>query len=264
MSETPTVRPEVEHVGAPMRTMHKIGGRLQSVPLAWRAAALGLRAVSQPRQSGQIRRYLAQNQTHKLRLGSGPHTDKGWLCADLIPLSIRTVFMDVTKPLPLPDESFDLIVCEHLIEQLSLGSARLLLAECRRIMRPGAVLRISTPDLGRLVGFMSAPGSADDDARHYVPRLNSGIADVPAFDLDNPVYMVNRLMRDFGHRFLYDEPTLTRLLLKEGFSDIRRFAPGKSGHTASIGVERHQEEIGERLNGIESMVLEVVAPTAGT
>jgi len=168
--------------------------------------------------------------------------------------------MDARKKLPLLSNSFDFIVCEHMIEHVDLKSARFLLDEFSRILRPGGVLRVATPDLGRLVQFVSVRDSLNDDRLAYVRTMNDGMTGVPEDDLDNPVYMINRVVRDWGHSFLFDEATLTGLLHRAGFCNVVRSSPGESDHPDLVAVERHHEEIGDRMNLIETLVLEAVAP----
>jgi predicted SAM-dependent methyltransferase len=238
----------------------RIGAALQRFPVAHSAASLAVRGISRPRRNTQIRRYLADNDVRKLRIGAGPHTDPGWLCCDLLPLSTDVVFMDATKPMPLPNGSFDVVMSEHMIEHLDLPGGRSMLAECRRILRPGGRIRIATPDLEKVTRcvFMS---DTDSDSREYVALMNQVNPAIPDSDRDNPAYMINRVLRDWGHRFLYDEPTLVRLLLEEGFCDVVRCSVGCSTHSELIGVERHHEEIGVRHNLLETMVLEASVPT---
>jgi SAM-dependent methyltransferase len=235
-------------------TLMRFGGRLHETPMAWNAAAFGLRAISQPRRSGQIRRYLEMNDVRRLRLGSGRHLDDGWLSADLVPLSLDVIYLDATKPLPLPDDSFHFILCEHMIEHVSVGHAQRLLAECRRVLRPGGVLRLATPDLDRLLQMMAAPPS-DEATQAYVVDMNS-VPDVPAAERGNPVYALNRVMHDWGHRFLYNEATLTNLLHDAGFTKVVRCEPSASAHPELVGMDRHHEEVGERMNEFETLLLE--------
>lgn len=243
-------------------SLMKLGGRLQKAPMAWSAAAFGLRMISQPRRGGQIRRYLRQNAVRRLRLGSGRHLDAGWLSADLVPLSLGVIYLDATKPLPLPGDSFDFILCEHMIEHISLGDARSLLTECRRVLRPGGVLRLVTPDLDRLLEITSAP-THDEATQFYISTMNSVVPDIPTDDRDNPVYVLNRLMHDWGHRFLYNEATMTTLLQDAGFTNVVRCKPFDSAHPDLVGMDRHHEEVGEQMNEIESLLLEaeVLGPT---
>jgi predicted SAM-dependent methyltransferase len=241
-------------------TKREIGAQLQRWPIAWTAGALVLRAINQPRRAAQVREYLATNSVRKLRIGAGPHADEGWLSADRVPLSKNIVYMDATKVLPLPDASFDVIVCEHLIEHLELRHGRAMLAQFRRVLRPGGVLRIATPDLRMVVGAALPDTEVDPEFREYVTIVNSANSEVPAGDRDNPVYTINRVVRAWGHQFIYDEPTLRFLLVEAGFDAIERCSVGQSTHPDLVGVERHQEEIGERHNVLETMILEAISP----
>jgi predicted SAM-dependent methyltransferase len=239
-------------------TKKRIGAHLQRWPILWSGAALAIRCASQPHRTAQIQRYMADNQVRRLRIGAGPHADEGWLCADLLPLSKEIVFMDATKAFPLPTGSFDRIVVEHMIEHLDLRGARSMLAECRRVLRPGGVLRMATPNLQRLIEVFEQPG-IDEDSREYIAYMNAGNPDIPESDRENPTYMINRVVRDWGHQFIYDETTLRHLLDAEGFASIVRCEVGHSEHRDLNGVERHQEEIGDRHNELETMVLEASA-----
>jgi predicted SAM-dependent methyltransferase len=240
-------------------SLMRIGSRLHEYPLAWKAAAFGLRALSQPRRAGQIRRYLESNDVRRLRLGAGRHLDDGWLSADLVPLTKDTVYIDATRPLPIPDASIDFILCEHMIEHISLRDARSLLVEFRRILRRNGVLRLATPNLDRLLQMMSAT-TLDEATQFYISDLNSMPAEIPGDDKDNPVYMLNRLMHDWGHQFLYNQRTLTTLLLDAGFTNVVECTPFVSTHPELTGVDRHHEEVGERTNEIESLLLEAQVP----
>ena len=48
--------------------------------------------------------------------------------------------------LPFPDNSFDFVFSEHFFEHLWFDEAVALMEECRRILRPGGVLRTTVPD----------------------------------------------------------------------------------------------------------------------
>jgi predicted SAM-dependent methyltransferase len=67
--------------------------------------------------------------------------------------------------LPFRDRSFDFAFSEHFFEHLFLDEAFELLRDCRRVLRPGAVLRTSVPDADfrsyeppEPVGFGAAEG----------------------------------------------------------------------------------------------------------
>jgi predicted SAM-dependent methyltransferase len=249
-----SVGDQVRNLYSPEALM-KIGARLHESPKIWSVAALGLQMVSLPRRSGQIRRYLKSSDVRRLRLGAGRHLDDGWLSSDLVPLAREVVYLDAAKPFPIPSASFDFIVCEHMIEHVGLAGARSVLAECRRILRRGGVLRVATPDLSQLLRMMDE-ASADEDSQYYVAALNSEDPAIPGRDSANPVYTLNRVMHDWGHQFIYDEDTLTTLLVEAGFVGVTRCVPGVSDHAYLMDIDRHHEEVGERFNEIDTMILE--------
>ena len=63
----------------------------------------------------------------------------------------RTVALEPDAPLPLPDGSFDLVLCTETIEHVR--DLQLLLSEARRVLRPGGRLALTTPAHSRLTGL---------------------------------------------------------------------------------------------------------------
>lgn len=53
--------------------------------------------------------------------------------------------LDISEPLPFADGSVDWVYAEHLIEHVTMPVAVGWLREARRVLRPGGVLRITTP-----------------------------------------------------------------------------------------------------------------------
>src|SRR5439155_871389 len=60
------------------------------------------------------------------------------------------VYLDVRKPFPLPDASFEVVYSEHMLEHLSYADGQHCLRESFRVLRPGGRIRIATPSLERL------------------------------------------------------------------------------------------------------------------
>jgi predicted SAM-dependent methyltransferase len=108
------------------------------------------------------------------------------------------------------------IFTEHCLEHISLRDCLFVLSECRRVLRPGAYLRIVVPDLEiyiqQYVGHRPMP-YADDD-----------LVD----DLYSPAMSINRIMRAHGHQFIYDFLTLQKLLTAVGFIEVKKCSFGES------------------------------------
>lgn len=208
------------------------------------------------RRPAQVAAYLAEATEPKLQIGGGGNPLDGWLNTDLDDLP-GMVFLDATEPLPFDDATFRYVFTEHVIEHVPYPAGKSLLAEVRRVLRPGGVLRVATPCLETLVGLV--PGAAGDDARHYVDYYKRMyFEDVPEAD---EVHVLNHAMRAWGHTFVYARRTLQAALDAAGFVDVAECDVAKSEHGALSGLETHGEFIGdERINRFETMVFEAVRP----
>jgi SAM-dependent methyltransferase len=67
------------------------------------------------------------------------------------------------RPLPLPNESFDAIYSFHVIEHLSPAANERFMRDVHRLLKPGGIYRVSTPDLEFL-------------ATEYLQRLHEQMA----------------------------------------------------------------------------------------
>jgi SAM-dependent methyltransferase len=56
-------------------------------------------------------------------------------------------FTDLRNGIPYADESFDVVYHSNFLEHLDRRDAEQLLRECRRVLRPGGILRVVVPDL---------------------------------------------------------------------------------------------------------------------
>ena len=81
----------------------------------------------------------------RLNLGCGRDIRPGYVNLDLAKIRGIDVVANLETPLPFADDSFDEVFTSHVLEHVSDLFA--LLAELRRICRPGAVIRIYVPHL---------------------------------------------------------------------------------------------------------------------
>jgi SAM-dependent methyltransferase len=88
-------------------------------------------------------------------------------------LGIETVHADVEEPFPFPAESFDVVVAGELLEHLR--SPERVVAEARRVLRPGGIFVGSVPNFFRLRNRLAflAGRPLDHDPTHlriFAPR----------------------------------------------------------------------------------------------
>lgn len=158
----------------------------------------------------------------RLHLGCGEHLLPGWANIDLIGFP-GVIPWNLAERLPIADGSVDYVFSEHFHEHITLEQGAKLVAECHRVIRPGGVLRISTPDLQMLLEEYSA-GRVDEWAdADWLPAT--------------PCQMLNEGMRLWGHEFLYDFDELERQLRGGGFREVTRVSWHASEHAALCDLE---------------------------
>ena len=170
--------------------------------------------------SGSSKRRLAASV--RLHLGCGDNILPGWSNIDLEG-SREVIVHDLTKPLPVATGTIQFIYSEHFIEHIPLEDARRLLAECHRVLQPGGVLRVSTPDLRKLV-------------LEYQAGRTSEWVDVD-WNPASPCQMLNEGMRSWGHEFVYDADELELALRAAGFHQLKRVGWRASAHDELRSLE---------------------------
>lgn len=138
----------------------------------------------------------------KLHLGCGTNYISGWVNIDVTGKIDRR--LDLRKPLPFPDKSVDFIFTEAFIEHLSREEGQALFKECRRVLKPSGVLRISTPDARFVVEKYLEKNLTEWENINYLPSSSCR--------------MLNETFTAWGHRFVYDKEELFLALAAEGFS----------------------------------------------
>ena len=87
------------------------------------------------------------NSPQLLNVGCGRCYHPEWTNIDLVAATPDVRAYDLRRGLPYEDDSFDGVYHSHVLEHLSPDAARGMLTECRRVLRPGGVLRVVVPDL---------------------------------------------------------------------------------------------------------------------
>ena len=196
-----------------------------------------------------IRRYLASTPEPKLQIGAGTYPLPGWLNSDVVS---GDVHLDITRRIDVPDAAFEYAFGEHVIEHVTESAGRRALAELHRVLRPGGVLRLTTPDLRRLIAIYEDRNPAVSLA-DYAGFLDSWTSATH----ERACQVLNAALRYWGHRYVYDEEDLTAKLREAGFAQVERLDSGESRHPALRGLERHGPDW---LNAAEAMCLEATKP----
>ncbi|PYC78840.1 hypothetical protein C7C46_15085 [Streptomyces tateyamensis] len=125
--------------------------------------------------------------------------------------------LDVARPLPFADAAVDWVYAEHLIEHIPLPVAVGWLREVRRVLRPGGVLRLTTPDLARYIAGYADPAGGFFARHRRRLRLMRVGPPMP----ERPAFMLNQIFYHYGHRWIYDEAELRHVLGEAGFAADR-------------------------------------------
>ncbi|WP_455639718.1 class I SAM-dependent methyltransferase [Parabacteroides sp.] len=191
-----------------------------------------------------------------LHLGCGNNLLPGWLNTDIIvPIKGEKIYLDAVKTYPFPDDSFDYIFSEHMLEHLLLKDAVCMLLECKRVLKDNGVIRITIPDMKFLLDMYLYPEKYEEYLKWSTKRFLPEVEEL--FPGKYPeVFVINNFYRDWGHQVIYDYKTLEMLLYKCGYKNVVKCEVGNSDHTVLQGIEKHDDVNYPGLTKIESMVVE--------
>ena len=149
----------------------------------------------------------------KINLGSGHWKFDGWVNVDIDFESLPDVAANLATGLPFSSGVARLMHTEDFIDQLELPNAEAFLKECHRILAPGGVIRVLTPDVQQLADlYLNNP--------QRLKTLWTEHVQVP-LELGTAAEILNLGMRFAGHTFLYDEETFKALAARCGFEARR-------------------------------------------
>ena len=143
-----------------------------------------------------------------------------WTNIDIVDLNLwakangyNFLCYDLTKTLPYSNDIIDLIYTSNFLEHLDKIEGFKFLNECYRIMKEGALIRISVPDADKIM-----KAYLDKTIMEY-KCMNVGIVQA-----DNDLDAYYNLLLG-GHKAIYNYNSLKQLLNKIGFTDIRESSP---------------------------------------
>jgi predicted SAM-dependent methyltransferase len=176
-----------------------------------------------------------------VNVGSGPNSPAGWVSIDGswqawlatrgMAASLARLFTgrevghwpagivcrDVRRGLGFPPSSAAVVFSSHLIEHLHRSEALAMLRDAHRVLQPGGVCRVVTPDLARLVDTYVG---ARRHATVAADRLQEALLLHPAQPAPTGTLlgMYRRATAFDHHKWVYDGPSLCALFVEAGFA----------------------------------------------
>lgn len=158
-----------------------------------------------------------------LNLGCGSNIVTGMINADFFPglSSLRRRprldwWLDLRYPLNCHDSVFDGVFCEHTLEHIYPDEVKRILRELFRVMKDGALIRITVPSLAKYVQFYTGAMS-DHDLMVFREKFETGAA------------ALRSLTQDYFHVSLWDFEELKLYMEEAGFRDVIERKYGECG-----------------------------------
>jgi predicted SAM-dependent methyltransferase len=207
----------------------------QEIEIAIRATLRDcLSALNKPIGEWRFRKAARSARTPLLvNIGASEIKLDGWLNTDVSWRS--SLYLDLTKPWPVPEMSVARIYADNVIEHFPLLVGRRVLQYAFNALSPGGKIRLATPDVERTaLAYLNDP---DLTARHLDRHRRSGYA------VHHPVDLLRVTFTESGHHagFCYDWQALSDELQRAGFVEVERFAPGESDDPVLKNLESRTE-----------------------
>jgi predicted SAM-dependent methyltransferase len=148
--------------------------------------------------------------------------------------------MDLGRKWPMPNDCFDGIFCEHVLEHFDYEKGRFVLRECWRILRPGGCLRIIVPDGSKIMRtYFERPGEFPS----WRTRESSCAMEA-----------VNSYFRQrYEHQYMYDSQLLKHQVQEAGFAQVEELSFRKSNLSQQMLLD-------DEKYASESLYLEAIKP----
>ncbi len=164
----------------------------------------------------------------RIHVGCGPIYKKGYVNIDVFDSTVADRIMSAYH-LEFPDDSASLVECMHTLEHLGAAKSIYALAEFFRVLKPGGVLLLETPDIeATFANFLKNGEKQRKLLMNWI------------YGLDSP---------GMGHRYCFPRELLSRMLKETGFKDIqlKRFATKSVQPTLRIKCRKPESYVAHQI-----------------
>ena len=149
----------------------------------------------------------------KLNLGSGNNPLPGYVNVDILPERKPDIISLVDKLEFSGDNEWDLVRASHILEHFEYDQGQTVLAEWRRVLKPGGYLVVCCPDYLRLCWLaIFRPYVYDPLSPKWGKDARTLIGGLYALDLPH----------EFRHKVIFSQRSLTQNLNANGFKVVGR------------------------------------------
>lgn len=174
---------------------------------------------------------MADTDIKRLNWGCGGVGEPGWINTDAKDGPGIDFTADILEGLPLEDNSMDYVVSIHALPEISYDTQVPVLAELRRVLRPGGTLRLALPDLEKIVAAYQ--------------RGDRDFFLIPDEDMQSLGGKLVAHLVWYGYsRTLFVSDFIEELLRKAGFSEVRHLAymETASAHPGIVELDNRENE----------------------
>lgn len=105
-----------------------------------------------------------------LNLGCGGRTHPDWINIDIAPGLPEVMQHDLSKGIPFPDQSCEIVYHAAVLEHLRRADAETFVTDCFRVLKSGGILRVGVPDLEQIcrvyLDTLDKAAAGDPQAAH--------------------------------------------------------------------------------------------------
>ena len=144
-----------------------------------------------------------------VNLGCGAQSGPEYINVDIVPAPHIHYVHDIKVLDMFASESVDLLYASHVMEHIPRHALDAVIAEWRRVLKPGGILRISVPDFDNLLKIYTASGN---DINAILAQL---LGQEPPYN---------------NHYSVWNWEFIKNFFIERSFTEVRRWDPKTAKH----------------------------------